>query len=179
MSKLRIHEKVTHLETGKVGIIKNCEVIHEGKNTIVKYLVDFGGGIQNWKIATRKEIKRVNKKKNNGHIYTSCLKYKDGQELYMVGKVEKVDYLPLFTDDIPSLKGIKLRVGFSIYNGKDEYNETIAYKIAMHRLKTCPFATMYSTFTGEFNEQTVMAILQAKAQYIMDNWNNFYRPKSE
>ena len=35
---------------------------------------------------------------------------------------------------------------------------------------------MTSNFTGEFNEATILAIMDAKAKYIIDNIDNFYRP---
>ena len=68
-------------------------------------------------------------------------------------------------------------VGFSIYNGTDEYSWEVGRKIAIHRCKHNPFVSMTSDFSGEFGLDTVYAIMDIKADYIKQNINNFYRPR--
>lgn len=75
-------------------------------------------------------------------------------------------------------KGRKLTIGFSIYNGKDDYDNNIGVKYAKHRMKTHPFCSMESAFSGEFQPKTVHAIIDAKADYIMEHWDEFYRPRN-
>lgn len=75
-------------------------------------------------------------------------------------------------------KGRKLTIGFSIYNGKDDYDKNIGVKYAKHRMKTHPFCSMESAFSGEFQPKTVHAIIDAKADYIMEHCDEFYSPRN-
>ena len=45
-------------------------------------------------------------------------------------------------------------------------------------MKHNPFCQMESKFGGEFNDITVEAIMDVKAKYIKDHWNEFYRPRN-
>lgn len=38
---------------------------------------------------------------------------------------------------------------------------------------------MESNFNGEFNNETVLAIMDAKANYIISHWSEFYRPNNK
>ena len=46
MSKFKINEKVISVENGNVGIVRARDIVHENKKTTVKYMVDFGGGME-------------------------------------------------------------------------------------------------------------------------------------
>lgn len=72
-----------------------------------------------------------------------------------------------------------MEIGFSIYNGIDNYKHAFGVKYALHRIKTRPFCRMESNFNGEFNNETVLAIMDAKANYIISHWSEFYRPNNE
>ena len=50
-------------------------------------------------------------------------------------------------------------------------------KYARHRCKHKAFASMESSFGGEFNHDTVVAIMAAKAKYIEEHIEEFYRPR--
>lgn len=186
MSKFRVNEKVVSVESGETGIVRVRDVQHEGNKTVVKYMVDFGGGLEKWKIMDKSELKKVQPIANNNPFY--CFEYvynhDNNQRLIMVASVEPKSYLVENPnpDDLMNnfylRKGRKLTIGFSIYNGKDDYDKNIGVKYAKHRMKSHPFCSMESAFSGEFQPKTVHAIIDAKADYIMEHWNEFYRPRN-
>jgi hypothetical protein len=63
MAKFKINQKVALREgsnyevVNEIGVIKAREVRQVGNKTEVRYLVDFGGGMENWLILTRKDLK--------------------------------------------------------------------------------------------------------------------------
>ena len=70
-----------------------------------------------------------------------------------------------------------LSIGYSIYNGTDEFDQNVGIKIAKHRCRHNPFTCMASLFSGEFPQSTVAAIMDDKAKYIIRNIDKFYRPQ--
>ena len=58
MSKFKVNENVISVENGKTGVIRARDIVHDGKMTTVKYMVDFGGGMDSWKVMMKKDIKR-------------------------------------------------------------------------------------------------------------------------
>ena len=58
MIKFKINEKVISVENGNVGVVRARDITHENKKTTVKYMVDFGGGMESWKVLTKKDIKK-------------------------------------------------------------------------------------------------------------------------
>ena len=157
MAKFKVNENVVRVSDGKIGTIKAREITQMSdsdstkQSTNVKYLVDFGEGIENWSVVTRNDIQKM---KTTKFVY-------DMDGLYAAKKTH----------------GKKLSIGFSIYNGSDVYDNEIGRKIAIHRCKKNPFTTMTSGFSGEFNLTTVESIMDAKADYIIKNIDNFYRPQ--
>ena len=98
--------------------------------------------------------------------------------LTLAALVEKErDYTFDYEGELIKTVGRKLSIGFSIYNGRDEFNPIVGEKIAIHRCKHNPFTTMTSAFSGEFNNETVESIMSVKANYIIKNIDNFYRPQ--
>ena len=185
MSKFKVNEKVVSVESGESGIVRVRDIQHEGKKTIVKYMVDFGGGIEKWKIMDKSELKKVHPIDNNNPFY--CFEYvynhDNNQRLIVVASVEPKSFLVEnpnsddWSNNFYIRKGRKLTIGFSIYNGKDDYDKNIGVKYAKHRMKKHPFCSMESGFSGEFQPKTVRAIIDAKADYIMEHWDEFYRPR--
>ena len=49
------------------------------------------------------------------------------------------------------------------------YSQEVGKKYARHRCKHKAFASMESSFGGEFNHDTVVAIMAAKAKYIEEH----------
>lgn len=188
MSKFRVNEKVVSVESGETGIVRVRDVQHEGDKTVVKYMVDFGGGLEKWKIMNKSELRKVKSIVNNNNNPFYCFEYvynhDNNQRLIMVASVEPKSYLvenPNPDDCMNGFyirKGRKLTIGFSIYNGEDDYDKNIGVKYAKHRMKTHPFCSMESAFSGEFQPKTVHAIIDAKADYIMEHWDEFYRPRN-
>lgn len=183
MSKFKVNERVVSVDGGKIGVIKARETVHDGKNTTVKYMVSFGEGMDNWKIMTKNQISKIHKPKKE-QCYTKVVKLSDGKVLTFVATTFKIQYdaevsvpeeflIDTEYEDSPesvkmpiTKKGKVLNIGFSIYNGSDEYDEKIGYKYAKARCKKKPYVSMMSTFGGEFNQLTVDKIIEAKADYI-------------
>lgn len=185
MAKFKINQEVESVKSGKRGYIKAREVNTVNNFTTVKYLVDFGEGIEKWKVVTKKEIKPVPKKAECDGVIYKVYKLANGMAITIAARVETfVSYAPSYNDDYDDCALIKtknrvLTIGYSIYNGVDTYNEEIGKKYAKHRCIKDPFTTMYSSFGGEFNYDTVVAIMDAKAKYIADNIKQFLNSNIE
>ena len=183
MAKFNVNQTVVRKSDGKSGIIRAREVKSVENYTDVKYLVDFGDGIENWVVLTKNDIKPEPKNVKSPDYVFKTYTVGDGQVVTMAAHVESVKteanaYIEEFDDFYTyTRKGKALSIGFSIYNGSDEYNEEIGKKYAKHRCKVNPFTTMVSAFSGEFNNDTVEAIMNAKAKYIIENIDRFYRPQ--
>ena len=171
MSKFHVNQKVLSVVDGREGVIKAREIKSVENYTEVKYLVDFGDGIDNWKVMTKKDIKKCLPPVAGWRWIKKEYLVGDGKTVTLAANVETVK------DTWIGIGGRLLRIGFSIYNGVDEYNPKFGYKIAMHRAKYNPFTTMASRFTSEFGYDTVVAIMDAKAKYIIDHIDKFYRPE--
>lgn len=182
MSKFRVNDSVRSDKFGQ-GVVKAREVNHVNGRTDVKYLVDFGGGIENWKVVTRSDVRKVVKEESKPNFKVKTYKIDgDKKVLTLASHVTSTKYFPIYDEfgdvyDFMQTNGKTLKIGFSLYNGSDDYDEKIGRKYAIHRCKNNPFATMFSSFYGEFNEETVDAVMDAKAKYIIKNIDNFYRPK--
>ena len=184
MAKFKINQKVALREgsnyevVNEIGVIKAREVRQVGNKTEVRYLVDFGGGLENWLILTRKDLKSATEIVNKEIFKIKTYKLDKGMILTLASCVFKYyDYVYDSDNESTNKKYWKiLSIGFSIYNGVDEYDEKIGNKIAIHRCKENPFTTMISDFSGEFNEETVFSIMDQKANYISNNIDKFYRP---
>jgi hypothetical protein len=180
MSKFKVNERVISVDGGKIGVIKARETLHEGKTTTVKYMVSFGDGMENWKILDKSQISKIHNQKKEEY-YTKVIKLKDGKVLTFVSRVVPIQMnmeVPYYDEDYETeepefttvkKKGRVLNIGFSIYNGNDDYNEKIGYKYAKARCKKKPYVSMMSSFGGEFNQITVDKIIEAKAQYIEEH----------
>ena len=174
MAKFNVNQAVVRKSDGKSGIIRAREIKSVENYTDVKYLVDFGDGIDNWQVLEKKDIMSPFMIKEYG--------VGDGKIITIAARVNNVKteanaYSDVFDEYYSyTTKGKILNIGFSIYNGSDDYNPEIGRKYAIHRCKTNPFTTMGSGFSGEFNNETVEAIMDVKAKYIIKNMDRFYRP---
>ena len=178
MAKFKVNQSVVRKSDGKVGVVRAREVNSVNGRTDVKYLVDFNEGIENWKVLTRKDIMSFEQPDDKCPYVIKRYEVGDGKILTIAAHVEtQKDYMlgPLFEEYKTKTK--ILTIGFSLYNGVDEYNEEIGRKYAIHRCKCNPFTTITSAFSGEFNKETVDVIMDVKAKYIINNINNFYRPE--
>lgn len=184
MSKFKINEKVISVENGNVGVVRARDIVHENKKTTVKYMVDFGGGMESWKVLTKKDIKKVSNPSHERPYVIREYEHDNNQKLIMTASVKPQNFIVSnpnakeWFDTIYERKGKVLSIGFAIYNGLDEYDFNVGRKYAVHRMKHNPFCQMESKFGGEFNDITVEAIMDVKAKYIKDHWDEFYRPRN-
>lgn len=183
MAKFKVNQKVSLVKNNydvinNIGVVKAREVNHVGDKTEVKYLVDFGGGMENWLILSRKDLQSVENAEQTNNYLLKSYDAGDGKLITLAALVNKErDYVISDYGDVYKSYKKVLKIGFSIYNGTDTYDEKIGNKIAIHRCKKNPFTTMISPFSGEFNDDTVIAIMNQKANYIIDNFKEFYRPR--
>lgn len=177
MAKFKVNQKVIRNSDNAIGTVMAKEVVADGKSTVVNYLVNFGGGMKNWQIVSRKDISRLPNKRPSSNTEVKMYKLDDGKVLTIVAKVSVESTFDEDGLDLYKVKYKALSLGFSIYNGIDEYDEAVGIKIAMHRCKNNPFTRMISPFSGEFSKETVMNIIESKAKYIIENIDKFYRPQ--
>lgn len=189
MSKFNVNDEVIVVATGEKGVVKAKEVTtaNDGnkKHITIQYMVKVGEGFSNWKVFYRRELQKAVKMEEateskyltkvydtpNGYKVTlvalaDTYKYFEGDEVY--------DEVERQWEHIARLcKGKRLNIGYSICNPNDEYDIKVGIKIAKKRLHSRPFAHMVSKFSGEFNKETVIAIMDAKANYIINNIDKF------
>lgn len=177
MAKFNVNDDVIINESGKKGVILYRDETRDKENerTTVRYFVKFGNGTENYAWFNRKEISkplRIFEEGNNKRIKTRMYDMSNGYKLTLVAIVENIDGY-----DETSItyfeKERVLRIGYSLCNPLDEYDENIGYKLAKHRAYEKPFTHMVARFTGEFNEETTKAIMDVKAKYICENIDNF------
>lgn len=187
MSKFNVNDEVIVIATGEQGVVKAKEVTTatdgNKKHITIQYIVKVGEGFANWKVFYRRELKKVTKEKlpYDWGYTTKTYENEEGYKITMVAKTdsEKIsewneesewneDAPYLFTTKIKSLN-----IGYAICNPVDEYNRKIGFNIAKKRLHSRPFAHMSSTFSGEFNKETVEAIMDVKAKYLFNNLDKF------
>lgn len=172
MSKFKVNDKVQVIATNEVGVIKGHETtpIEGTKKVKIEYIVKIGNGFDKWKVYQRHELKKVVNHNDELRVYTKIYDIVDGYKLTMYAKVDNDLRL---SDDFEMRKGRKLNIGYSIYNPSDAYNEKIGISIAKKRSRTSPFCHMESRFSGEFNKETVEAIMDVKSLYIKNNIDKF------
>ena len=179
MSKFKTNDKVIVKATGKIGVIKSCDMIDIGDGRVkVEYIVKTGNGFENWHTYSKKELEKIVPAHVNKPIPTLVVNAPNGYKVTLVALVanelvlkdaydEDTHYLPYWR------KGKKLKIGYAIYNPDDEYNHAFGVRLATHRAKKRPFCHLISDFNGEFNTETIDALLHVKADYIVRNIDKF------
>lgn len=175
MARFKVNDEVIIKENKKKGIIVCRDEVTDKENnrTEVKYFVKLGNGLNNYKWLTRKDFTRyIPKEVSNKRIKSRIYDLSNGYKLTLVSIVETVNR---FEEDSITFydKERSLRIGYALCNPADEFNENVGFKIARHRAYAEPFTHIVARFTGEFNEATTEAIMDAKAQYITENIANF------
>lgn len=173
MTKFKIGDHVKVKATGEFGYIKAREAtpIDGSEKINVEYIVKIGDGFKNWKAFTRKDLEIVPKEENKPNEIVKVYDVVDGYKITLYAKVIK-------NNDI-FMPCKQLFIGYSIYSPSDEYDEKLGMKIARRRSKTSPFCQMESSFSGEFNKLTVINIMDAKADYIKNNFDKFINKRFE
>lgn len=166
MAKFKVNDRVRIIATGEIGTVKARDIVPiEGSKRIkIEYIVKIGDGFDNWKSFSKKEIQSVAEEKKEPRVYTKVYDAANGFKITMYGKVDIQEWLG---------RERVLRIGYAIYNPHDKYDETHGIRIARKRSRTSPFCKMSSSFNGEFNAPTVEAIMDVKADYIKNNFDNF------
>lgn len=165
--KFKINDHVIVKSTNEDGYIKAREVtpVEGSKRINIEYVVKLGNGFNNWKSFKKDELIHYPTNTAKDKSYTKVYDVVDGYKITMYAKVISKQCL------FGKVKGVK--IGYSIYNPNDEYDEKLGIKIAKTRSQKEPFCTMSSSFSGEFNEPTVLAIMDVKADYIKNNFDKF------
>lgn len=178
MSKFKVNDKVQVIATNEVGVIKGHETtpIEGTKKVKIEYIVKVGNGFDKWKVYQRHELKKVINHKDELRVYTKIYDIIDGYKLTMYAKVNNTFFL---NDNFETRKGRKLNIGYSIYNPSDVYDEKIGISLAKRRSRTSPFCHMESKFSGEFNKETIEAIMDVKSVYIKNNIDKFINKKNK
>lgn len=167
--KFKFNDRVRIKATGEVGTVKGRETlpVDGSKRVKIEYIVRVGDGFDNWKVYTKSEIEHLHKGTEEKRVYTKVYDVVDG---YKITMYTKVDSIPLVMGKLRTL-----RMGYAIYSPEDEYNEQRGIRIARKRSRTSPFCHIESSFSGEFNEATVFALMDVKADYIKNNLDKFIK----
>lgn len=181
MAKFKVNGNVIVKASNEDGVIISRESKHDSTNkrTEINYLVRLNkGGCDNYKWFKRNELTKpideTESKKEYVRVY--CVPNTD-VKITLVAQVDKVFeyyYHDTYEKVKPCYKKV-FKLGYSIYNPHDEYNDNVGIKLARHRIKNRPFCTLSAHFLGEFNEGTVTALMDVKAAYIINNIDKFVK----
>lgn len=181
MSKLRINDRVKIKGNGKIGTVKSREVHDLGNNRVkVEYIVKTGTGFENWNSYTKNELEKTNNYCDTKPVLSIVFDAPNGYKVTLAANVVNHKMYDIAVDDDDDVcpyvrKGKDLTIGYAIYNPSDEYDYTRGVKIALHRAKKAPFCHLVSDFNGEFNKETVDALLKVKGEYIVKNLDHFIK----
>lgn len=176
MSKFKVGAKVIYQpkdSDAMVGTIRARNERTENKRTTIEYMVDFGTDMNKWKILSKKDLEKLPQNSHERQPFIKEYSY-NNCKIVFVGVVQTKSFI-----DWPRCRKCKeLSIGYAIYNGTDDYNADFGIKLAKHRAKTKPFCQMGSLFSGEFNNATIEAIMDAKMAYMQEHWNKFFHAES-
>lgn len=180
MSKFKIGDQVVIKKTGKIGVVKGREIMSLSDNKVkIEYIVKLDNGFNNWSSFNRNEIKKVIEDKKGTPCHVKCVDAPNGWKIILVGIIKREKQTYWDFDEINGVtcqhlrNGKDFRIGYAIYNPNDEWNLETGVKIAKNRAKTKPFCHMNSDFSGEFNKETIEALLTVKGEYILNNFDKF------
>lgn len=166
MAKFKVGDKV--IVNGNEGVVKGREMTKvdgDDKRVKITYIVRTvdANGDPMWASYDKKDLLPYPQNVGKPEEYIKVYDVVDGYKITLYGKVERKK----------SWNYNELSIGYSIYSPKDEFDEKQGVKIARHRSRTRPFCQMDSSFNGEFNSLTVSNIMDAKADYIKNNFDKF------
>ena len=168
MAKFKVGDKVIVNESKEEGVVKGREMTKvdgDDKRVKITYIVRSvdANGDPMWASYDKKELSAYPQNVKRPEEYIKVYDVVDGYKITLYGNVCR----------IKSWNYNKLSIGYSIYSPKDEFDEKQGVRIARHRSRTSPFCMMNSSFNGEFNSLTVNNIMDAKADYIKNNFDKF------
>lgn len=179
MSKFRINDRVVVKKTNANGIIKGREVKDIGNGKVeVEYVVKTGDGFENWGAYSKEQLVKITNSKEATPIPTLVLDAANGYKVTLVAILTNHKIYDVYIDEDDNIipyarKGKDLRIGYAIYNPNDEYDYKLGQRIATHRANNAPFCHLISDFNGEFNKESVDALLKVKGDYIVKNIDHF------
>lgn len=179
MSKIKINDKVIVKKTGKTGVVKGRDTIALGDGRVkVEYIVKTDEGFENWNTYSKKELEKFLPTNEIKTTPTLVVDAPNGYKVTLVALVTNERVLKdAFDEDgyyAPyQRKGKDLKIGYAICNPNDKYDYDFGVRVATHRAKKSPFCHLISDFNGEFNKETVDALLHVKADYIVRNIDKF------
>lgn len=179
MSNIKNGDRVRIKESGVVGTVISREQKALGdKRVQVEFVVKTGNGFESYKAFTRKEIEKIPtvskpkaEEKTYPRVYNYPHKCKDGRNLVITGVVDTYnEWSPI---KFGTIKKKYLTVGYAICHPSDDKDNKIGAEIALARAYNKPLAYLETPFTGEFREDFVGTILQAKANFVEENIERF------
>ena len=180
MSKINVGTAV-YLNNGTVegeplkGVVVAREIKSLANNKCeVKYMVKPVGseGFDSYQIVTRKDLVKIVTEEPKP--LTVCKHYNldSGYTLTLVAIVER--WRDTWGNNIKELS-----MGYSICSPLDKFDENFGFKAARHRAKKHPFCVMGSEHRAEFDENTTIAIMDAKSEYIKAHPERFISARSD
>ena len=180
MSKINVGAAV-YLNNGAVeGEPLKCVVVAREIKSLdnnkceVKYMVKPEGseGFDSYQIVTRKDLVKIVTEEPKP--LTVCKHYPldDGFTLTLVAIVER--YRSCSGEIFKALN-----MGYSICSPLDKFDEKFGFKAARHRAKKHPFCAMGSEHRAEFDENTTIAIMDAKSEYIKAHPERFISARGD
>ena len=180
MSKINVGTAV-YLNNGAVegeplkGVVVAREIKSVDNNKCeVKYMVKPVGseGFDSYQIVTRKDLVKIVTEEPKP--LTVCKHYPldGGFTLTLVAVVER---------HRSCWGGVfkVLNMGYSICSPLDKFDENFGFKAARHRAKKHPFCAMRSEHSAEFDENTTIAIMDAKAKYVKAHPERFIAARGD
>lgn len=146
MGKFKVNGLVKDKD-GKQGKIRCIERVYdkETKHTKVKYFVQYGEGLENWKEQDRKDLTKVYQLKT----YKKSTSYSTHTSTYSDFKYY-IQY---------AYNRKELKVAVAVCHPDDNYDKDFAYKITNHRLKHNPKWHFKSEGRYGFTDDNVEKIL--------------------
>ena len=180
MSKINVGAAV-YLNNGAVegeplkGVVVAREIKSLDNNKCeVKYMVKPEGseGFDSYQIVTRKELVKIVTEEPKPLTVCEHYPLDDGFTLTLVAIVER--WCNTWGETIK-----ELNMGYSICSPHDKFDEKFGFKAARHRAKKHPFCSMASDHSAEFDENTTIAIMDAKFEYIKAHPERFISARGE
>lgn len=178
MSKIKIGDRVRVKENGVVGTVMGREQkALDDKKVQVEYVVKTGNGFDSYKAFARKEIEKVptaepkTDEKTYPRVYNYEHKCADGRILVITGVVDT--FREFILSEIGKVKKKYLSIGYAICHPSDTNDKEVGAEIALARAYSKPLAYFETPFTGEFREDFVTIVLQAKAKFVEENIERF------
>lgn len=142
----------------------------------VKYMVKPVGvtGFDSYKILNKTQIVPIKDVVSGPRELVKVYNMPNGYILTLVAVADKFKYCNYET--MREHTGNWFQMGWSMCSPKDSYDAVLGNKIARRRAINHPFCKMESLFSAEFNEDTMIALMDVKAKYVETHMDSFATP---